>query len=729
MKQPGLRQWQNRFRELFHPPQETVAGLRVLLERLLRLQNHSERLQWLEDWGHWLRLASQAPAAFLQRAEPKPAQKLRFFLAALGDYPAAREAFLENLRHALLQTSGLKLFADAGLPSEYGFLGESTERALRKILPRPPDESNLSELLERLFAQPDDAKWVASLSPELLMEAARLLFFEGDVEKNPWRHIRNDMRDALTVLAADIASLGVSSDILDRLPKTSLRDLPFLALSRACDELEGCLEEPENWPDAMKRQLAVEVTNAIRHCRDCVKRVVSHLETHGVSVHLVYRLEKISAILDRIEALVSTLVPQEGPLTVKQISQLLASLIEGIHNDRSVRSVFRVNLRQLSRKVVERTGESGEHYIVRSRADWLYMLKGAAGGGFLTLFTLLFKFGIAAKGLALFLEGVALAFNYAGSFLLMQWLGFKLATKQPSMFAAAIAGKLLEKRYLNKSEEFVEEVKSITRSQTAAVLGNIGLIIPSAVLFDCLWRLLKGNSYLSPEKAQSVVNSLHPFASGTIFYAALTGVILMVSSLVGSWLENFIVFRRVPEGIAHHRGLVRWVGHERATRLSKSVLHGVSGVGISVTLGLLLGLTPVFGTFLGLPLDVRHVTLSTGQLGLGLSALGWDSIFSTGALMAMLGIVFVGLLNFGVSFALALLLAMRAREVSAPASAQLLRDTLRAFSRRPLDFLIPPKGKGEEKGTEIQAASAHANGNTRTHPSLSDPQPEPEPLP
>lgn len=696
---------------------DSVETLRVLLEALLVLDDHTGRLQWLEAFGAWLRGEEPVPSRFRIPGEEGRSQRLRMFLTALRDYPAARDGFLRNLRFALLEVSGLKLFADTGLPSEYGFASEATERILRRVLPHPPDEGNLSELLERMFTSNSDAHWIANLGRDLLVEMARGLFFEGDVERNPWRQIKHDMLDAVTVLAADVASLGVSKDLLDRLPRGSLRDLPFLVLTHEVDDLVTSVRDEDAFPDALRQEHASRVRSALSGCRAQVTKVISHLETHGVSVHLVYRLEKISAILDRLEALVGILVPQEGLLTVRQISVFVGTLVRGIHEDRSVRSLVRANTRQLSRKVVERSGENGEHYIARSRAGWKSLLRGAAGGGFLTVFTSLGKLVASGAGFPLFVEGFALSVNYAASFLVMQFAGFKLATKQPANFAAALAGKLLEKRYLDDSREFVREVAHVTRSQTATVVGNIGVVVPAAIAFNVVWTSVRGAPVLDAERAAYAVGSLDPIRSGTIFYALLTGVILMAGSLVGSWLENFVVFRRLPEALARNRDIVRLLGAERAQRVSRAFLHGISGTGASIALGFMLGMTPVVGTFFGVPLDVRHVTLSTAQLTLGLSSLGFDALLSPQGALAVLGIVCVAALNFGVSFALGLLIAIRAREVSVPAAAVLLRDTLRTFVRHPLDFFVP---RSQSALDAEEAQGSEDRGRPRGHGGWND---------
>ena len=109
-----------------------------------------------------------------------------------------------------------------------------------------------------------------------------------------------------------------------------------------------------------------------------------------------------------------------------------------------------------------------------------------------------------------------------------------------------------------------------------------------------------------------------------------------------------------------------------------------------MSLGLLLGLTPpVFG-FFGLPLDVRHVTLSAGQVAAALGTLGFDALHHSGFWWCVVAIPLTGLLNVSVSFALALRVAIRSRGVRVKDRSRLLRALGRRLLRQPGRFLWPP---------------------------------------
>jgi len=60
---------------------------------------------------------------------------------------------------------------------------------------------------------------------------------------------------------------------------------------------------------------------------------------------------------------------------------LLADLVRQNHARRSVVELCRQNLQLLTRRIVERNAETGEHCVARNRVEYLRMLRSAAGGG------------------------------------------------------------------------------------------------------------------------------------------------------------------------------------------------------------------------------------------------------------------------------------------------------------------------------------------------------------
>lgn len=425
-----------------------------------------------------------------------------------------------------------------------------------------------------------------------------------------------------------------------------------------------------------------------------------HMESAGVSVELVFDLKKIEACFTRMEALVAVLCPATTAEGTRATRSLLELLMVGWQSDRSLRSLLRENLDLVARKTVERTGRSGEHYIAHDRAEYWQMWRAAVGGGLLTVLTAAVKMRIVEAHLPPFFEGFASGTNYAVSFVLLQVLGLVLATKQPAATAATFAGIVRDNRGIQRSSKLADFVSRITSTQLAAAVGNVLAVSLGAAVFERLWVAIFGRSYLEVGSARYVYETLHPFQSNTALYAVITGVILWMAALAGGWCENFATFYRLSDAVAQHP-LGSRIGSRWMEKLANILEGNLGGWSTSIVLGYLLGFTPVLGHFFGVPLDVRHVTLSSGTLALAAARFGVQSLGRAWFYHAVEGLGVVFVLNLGVSFTIAGVVALRAYDVSLREQVAILRFLCLEAIKSPLKFVWPatkpnsPGGKGE----------------------------------
>jgi len=388
-----------------------------------------------------------------------------------------------------------------------------------------------------------------------------------------------------------------------------------------------------------------------------------------------------------MESMLNVIEIAPGTGRNEPMHRLLAELIVAAHDDRSIRHLIRGNMQMLQRKIVDRSGKTGEHYVAHSRREYRFIWLAAAGGGLLTVLTAAIKLKVTHSGLPLFIEGLLAGLNYAVSFMLLHHLHLILATKQPAMTAATLARLLRSRDRTARMDRMVEFTVQICRSQFAAAIANVTVVFLGAFLFNFLWHLALGRNYLGEKEAQYVFQTLSPVNSGTVFYAALTGVILWMAAMIGGWMDNWAVYHRLPQAIADHR-LGERFGRKRMVRAAGIVSRNMSGWATNISLGFLLGLTPVMGQFLGLPIDVRHVTLSSGMLAFaGAGLRGW---FTTGWFFwAVAGVATMFVLNLSVSFFLSLYTAARAYSLARKELAVLGARLLRRFVQHPLDFVLP----------------------------------------
>jgi site-specific recombinase len=282
---------------------------------------------------------------------------------------------------------------------------------------------------------------------------------------------------------------------------------------------------------------------------------------------------------------------------------------------------------------------------------------------------------------------------YAASFVMIQLLHWTLATKQPAMTAPAMAAKLKDLGNSQAIEDFVDEVTHLVRSQVAAVLGNVGMVTPCVLLISFAMFWASGKHMVSRVEADHVFHTLSLLSPSTLLFAAFTGVLLFASSLIAGAVENWFVLHQLDSALRYNPRITRVLGVARADRWARFMREHISGFASNISLGFMLGLLPPVLAFVGLGLEARHVTLSTGQLSAAAAAYGnlvWTMPVFWWCVAA---IPLIGVLNLTVSFFLALQLALGAHSVTGLDRQRLRYAVLRRLRQHPLSFLWPPKSE------------------------------------
>ena len=671
------------------PPPDAV-GLDWLVGGARAEAPLAERIEWLEHLAAWLRAG---PAT---EGSATPATRLRFLLQVLERNPERREDVGRLLRETLREMDGIGLLCETGLPRTHAFLHELIERVAARLVPASPPQTDLADLFRRLFPHASDADWVAALPAATLAGIAELIAAPGP---EPTR-TQQDAADALAILASHVQAIGMSHRVRHRTAQERPLDSPFATLSTAVHEY---LEAAPGSPDAAEARVAL--ASHVARCTRALADVEAHLASFGVSVDLVYQLERARLALARMAALIEfRAVP---PPTPRAIAHFMASLIRANAAQASVRALLAENSMLLARRIVESARRTGEHYITRDGGEYRAMLLSAAIGGAVTGITVLLKLALTGHGLPPFVEGLAASLNYALSFVLIHFLHGTLATKQPAMTAATMAGHLTAARERGRMRAFVGDVASLVRTQMAAIAGNLLLVVPAALLLQSLLLAVGAGHLPDPGRALHYIESLSVLGATPLF-AAVTGVLLWLSALCAGWFENWAAYRRLAQAIARSPRLVRGVGKARAQRVADVLDANVAALGGNVSLGFLLGMVPVVALFFGLPVEVRHVTLSTGQLALAAWAHG-TGVFALPAFWsAVVGIAVIGFVNLTVSFSLAMWVAIRSTGRGAVSRRRLVRAVLAHLVAAPRDFFLPPRRGGASADPPQREASREA---------------------
>ncbi len=213
---------------------------------------------------------------------------------------------------------------------------------------------------------------------------------------------------------------------------------------------------------------------------------------------------------------------------------------------------------------------------------------------------------------------------------------------------------------------------------------------------DRLWNFAFNHPFLSQTEAEHGVHMLIPHQSGTIAFAIVTGVLLWLSSLATGWTANYIAASKMESAISNSLRVRHRLGLKHATRLAEWVKHQGPGAVGYVTLGFLLGTVPILIALFGIPLEVRHVTLSAASLGYAIDGLWiYGRLNRNEVIASMLGVLVVGVLNIMTSFVLSFLLAVRARDVGDQKARLFLKEVGRELVSNPSGFVVPRRRHSE----------------------------------
>ncbi len=672
-----------------------VWDLTALLNSADAKASLAERNLWLVRLMEWLRHPARGgPGADEpdDGKQPLPLLRLRHLLNVLDRNAEHRERVTALLARFWQDMDTAALLADFGFTPRVDLFGEMAQRIRTRVLPATPETTDLAELFGLMFAGPADEQWLGEIDADLLVRLAALADASWRAQPTSGKRAQENWRapflDAIMYLASAVRAAGFSGPLRHRMSPELVADQPFRQLARAAELVR---EHAESGDAAALLQEAQYLRALLDACQRAAASVGQHLDEFGVSVDVVFQSRQLRHRAHRVDELLTCVL---SPQPARDVARLLAALVGVAQDRRSIRALLASHYSLLAAKVAERSAETGEHYITRDRREYTGMLRAAAIGGAVLAATTHVKFMLLALGLAAFWSGFWAGVNYAISFVIVQLVHGTVATKQPAMTAPALARKLSDEVGTEASEAdietFVDEVAHLIRSQAAGIFGNLMAVIPVVLLAQLLWAAVLGKPMVSPQAAEHVLESI-TLLGPTALFAAFTGVLLFASSLIAGWVENWFVWHRLDSAMAWNPRLRARLGPARAQRMSVWWRANISGLAANISLGFMLGIEPVLAAFFGISLEVRHVTLSTGQLTAALGTEGLSLLRHAEFWWCLAGIAVTGTLNLGVSFYLAFGVALRSRGVATLGRSRIYGAIRRRLWSRPQSFIWPPK--------------------------------------
>lgn len=617
-------------------------------------------------------------------------ERIQALCLILQNHPHYAAALRSYLIAVVGKRRMVHLFADSGVTRSEGFWNEAWQRVIYRLLPPLVNDDYMLDVFGTLFHRRDDYVWVNGVDESVWLMLIDAIGFGANPAAPQPDGVLDELLAALLVLSYRISTIGLEPELVRNYPEIERHESPFL---RQNDEVNDFVNARRAWllDDATKLLDCQQIEVLLTQCEEVALKIRRIASAQGVSVSLTRLLLRLRQSIRRIRSLLALIEARSQPEVERVSLALFRELVEADNRKYSIAELVSANTDLLTLQVTEHAGRSGEHYVTTNRREWLAMLRSASGAGLVVGCMAVIKILFSRLPLAPFGFAFLYSLNYSLGFMFVQIIHCTIATKQPAMTAALIARALDSGTH--KLDDLCELIVQVVRSQFIAIIGNIAVAMPTALLISLAWSGLIGQPLADADKAQHLLHDLNPFTSLALPHAAIAGVWLFLSGLLSGYFDNKASYSHIPERLMQLSLLRRLFGAQRWQRMTTYIGDNLGALAGNFYFGIMLGCTGQIGAFFGLPIDIRHISFSSANFAIALAGLDFRLDWQTW-IISLLGVALIGATNLGVSFALALMVAMRSRKVTFEQSRSLLALLGKRFAQRTRDFFIAPPDNG-----------------------------------
>jgi site-specific recombinase len=671
-------------------PKPTIAGL--LTEFFGEAQSWRETNDTLEPLIELIRLVRPLKIKNVQRVD------LQEIITFLKENFSCRKQFSIYLKDILKDRKFNKILADAAILQDVDFIFEVQKRIFARFLPYQPQKDTLEYILNQVFYLANDGIWINKIPLNQLEELYDLLKFKSIYDSTEPTSVLSELLTAMHLLTQRISGRAMETDVIKMVPEFDDLESPFSAFEKELFLIEERIRSSDRHYIVSDDLSYAQLLVLHKQCEGFVEKAFHNSSKYGISLRVNQNLLKIRQQLERLKFLISLLIVDKEKDKKYNGIILALRLIKFNCYKNNVRKFVSESTQLISYEITQHTAKTGEHYITDSRGEYFKMFRTALGGGFIVGILCIIKVLLSKADTSFFGHAFLYSMNYAIGFIAIYLLGFTLATKQPAMTASALI-KALEEGVLKKGKD-AEKYKAfailfarVFRSQFIAFVGNVIMAFPVSLLG--IWLIDHFLQYnIAATKWESLLIDLSPIHSLAIFHAAIAGVFLFLSGIISGSVANRDKHNQVYFRITEHPFLKRNFGKTRTVKLAKLYEKRWAGIISNFWFGIFMGSTASVGLFLGLNLDIRHITFGSGNLALALYGANYE-VSDSMLFWGVFGIGIIGLVNFMVSFSLSIGLAFRSRAISLYELRFVTVSIWNHFKSRPISFFFPTEKKSK----------------------------------
>ena len=599
---------------------------------------------------------------------------------------------LANMQHALLSqllNSNLtNAITESGIPLARGFWQELANRLKHKLLPALQDENDFLYIINNVFFKKSDYEWVEAISRQIWIDFFEAIGFSFSPRHN---NLKKELLQSLKILSFQVAQLGLEKEVLNYFPEEQRSDdTPFVLQNYLVHDLEKMIMTVNTDEDVAS--ISLQLKMAIRNCYALIDFIRDSHAEKGASLQQTYLLLILSNRLQRMQLVIDVL-DADNTFDTGRFVDIFRLLVRNEKRKNSMREFLSQGVGYLAYQIAEHKGTKGHKYITDSRKEFYLMILSAMWGGFIISFIAILKNLIGKLKLAPFPLGFLYSINYSAGFILIEETKSTLATKQPAFTASAVASSLDTKKLGEEPDldNLAATVAKVSRSQIASFFGNLIIVFPLTFLLAWGYNQLFEYKISEGDAAMKMLKDQHPWRSPALFYACITGFFLFLSGIIAGYWQNKIQYGRIKERLKKHPALKISMSPKRLDKLANYIEKNFGALIGNIALGFFLGFAGIFGKLIGIPFDIRHITIAAGNTAIAAYGLGIENIPPYFLLAVCGGVLGIGFLNFLISFSLAFLVAVKSRGIRFAQYPRFFRILGKYFLRHPREFILPSK--------------------------------------
>ena len=596
---------------------------------------------------------------------------------------------LFSLRRALLsqflKTNIVIALTENGIVSGRGFVQELTSKVKHKFIPVLQSKDDFLYVINKIFYKKTDHHWVEGIDRNLWVEFFELLGIQINLTEPA---LIKQLHSALQLLSYRITTLGLEKEITHRYENFETAIFPFLEQNRLVNEYLFLSQTAEGAES--KSILLYNINEALHNCNQSIQWIRDQRIMYGTSLAQTYIITRLQQQIDRMFIILDVL-DAENTFNTERFVHYFQTVVHNENMKNSIKEFISENTGYLAYQIAEHGGRTGEKFITTTRKEFWRMFRSAAGGGIIISFIGVIKNLLGKMSVLPFWQYFLYSTNYSLGFILIQDTGSTLATKQPAYTANNVASSFDVQKVGDTPDlrNLAITVAKVSRTQFASFAGNLLVVFPLTYCLAWLFFHTTGSMLATGEAAHKLLRDQQPFHSLAWLYACFTGFFLFASGLVAGYVENYVVYGKIPERLRTISYFKRHFSESRQDKIIRYVENNLGALVGNIALGFFLGMAGFFGKFFHIPFDIRHITISAANTAIGFFGLN-NAVPAREIWYTLFGVFGIGFINFAVSFGLAFIVAVKSRGIRLRDYSEFGQILWRYIRKYPRDFIKAP---------------------------------------